>query len=533
VHAVSTRQAADSIKGRCTIRKLILAAVLALLAGTFTLEQSPASAATTHWVNDDDPNPPMVPPGNSCNNPGYATIQSAVNAAAPGDNIQVCPGLYQEQVVIPAGKNNLRLRSTKQWEAVIKAPPVMVPDTLPDAAFTIVRVAGAQNTSILAFTITGPGPGPCGTLHFGVRVDSGGSADILGNHITDIRDTPPPPAVSGCQNGVGVQVGRQFAATTGSAEIVGNVIERYQKNGMTIDNAGSYADIAHNRVLGVGPAPIIAQNGIQVSRGATASVRHNFVAQNLFAPQTVVSTGMLLFQAGSVVADHNTLTLNDVSVYAIATGGSSVHHNDIKASTFDGIAADGETNSQVAYNRTRENGGPGIGVYDTTTSAFDNNKVEDNADSGILLDNADDNGVGNNDVERNGTPDGDTTDGIRVESSSTDNTIHHNHLRDNITHDCHDDSAGGATAGTANFWIQNHGETANRPGICSAGGSGSSLSATTFGWNASFPWYDAFGDAAGYDWAAAYGTIDTLGLLQLGGFSGARDARTRLTIPSP
>jgi len=35
--------------------------------------------------------------------------------------------------------------------------------------YTIVRIAGAQNITILAFTITGPGPGPCGSLHYGVR----------------------------------------------------------------------------------------------------------------------------------------------------------------------------------------------------------------------------------------------------------------------------------------------------------------------------------------------------------------------------
>src|SRR5687767_3703284 len=189
------------------------------------------SAGNTHWVNDDDPNGFLYdPPGTSCNNPGYPTVQSAVNAAGPGDHINVCPGTYNEQVTIPAGKDDIRLRSTHQWEAVIKAPPVMVPDPFLILAFTIVRVAGAQNVTILGFTITGPGPGACGSIHYGVRVSNGGSADILGNHITDIRDTPPPPTVSGCQNGVAVGVGRAADMTTGSARIIGNVIERYQKN---------------------------------------------------------------------------------------------------------------------------------------------------------------------------------------------------------------------------------------------------------------------------------------------------------------
>src|SRR6185295_5452904 len=122
--------------------------------------------AATRWV---DPAATSLPPGTGCGTKaGYTTIQAAVNAAAPGDHINVCPGTYIEQVTIPAGKDNIRLRSTRQWEAVIKAPAVMVPDPFINLAFTIVRVAGAQNVTILGFTIAGPGPGACGSLHHGV-----------------------------------------------------------------------------------------------------------------------------------------------------------------------------------------------------------------------------------------------------------------------------------------------------------------------------------------------------------------------------
>jgi hypothetical protein len=34
--------------------------------------------------------------------------------------------------------------------------------------------------------------------------------------------------------------------------------------------------------------------------------------------------------------------------------------------------------------------------------------------------------------------------------------------------DCEDDSAGPGTAGTANYWINNLGDTANRMGLCKA-----------------------------------------------------------------
>src|SRR6266581_9485826 len=286
-----------------------------------------------------------------CPTAQYTSIQMAVTAAQPGDHIDVCPGTYNEQVIIPVGKDNIRLRSTQRWEAVIKAPP----DNPLDPVKAIVRVNGAHGVTILAFTITGPGSGVCNSLRYGVRVDAGGSADILGNHITDIRDAPPPPTVSGCQNGVAILVGRQFEGTTGSARIIGNVIENYQKNGPTVDNEGSYAELAHNRILGVGPTATIAQNGIQVSRGATADVRQNFVSKNIYSPGTTNSTAILLYPSGAVHTDHNTLTGNDVGAYQSgyefgellcgSPAGSVTGQNRVRASSFDGIVLSGLSTS--------------------------------------------------------------------------------------------------------------------------------------------------------------------------------------------
>jgi hypothetical protein len=137
--------------------------------------------------------------------------------------------------------------------------------------------------------------------------------------------------------------------------------------------------------------------------------------------------------------------------------------------------------------------------------------VKDDAGGGIVLDNADTNLVANNEVMQNGTGTADTTDGIRVEITSTGNTIRHNQVRNNVTHDCHDDSPP-----AANAWLNNHGGTENRPGLCNGTPATMTLEATTaFGWDPNYPWYDAFGDAAGYDWALAYAGIDTDGLLQV------------------
>jgi parallel beta-helix repeat protein len=369
-------------------------------------------------------------PGN-CPNANYPTIQSAVTAASPGDHIVVCPGTYPEQVKIPAGKDNLTLESQKPLQAIIQAPPVM---TAPKA---IVHVNGAKRTAIRKFTIQGPGGGPCDSLEYGVRVDNGGSAEITANRIAHIRDEP----FSGCQNGVAILVGRQAEGTTGTASIRLNLIEDYQKGGIAVGNNGSYADIAFNLIRGVGSTPTIAANGIQVAGGADADVTANAVSDNLYSPQTVVSTGILLFQPGKVDVRSNRLDSNDVGIYSYGTDARTrISGNQVSSSTFDGILLDTVTKTRVEDNESSSND-QGIGVYTTTQAVVESNETDDN-----------------------------TTTGIYAWTDTSNNTFSNNQASNNGGFDCQDDSHGGGTAGTANLWVRNRGVKSSPPGICMSGG---------------------------------------------------------------
>ena len=466
------------------------------------------SGGTTHWVNDDDPNGGIyVPRGSSCNNPGYPKIQDAVNAAGPGDRINVCRGTYPEQVLIPATKNGIRLISVDRWRAVIKAPPIMLPG--PAGTFSIVRVAGAQNVTLLAFTITGPGPGPCMSLHYGVRVDNAGSANILGNHITHIRDEP----MSNCENGIAILVGRNSELETGSAQIIGNVIDNYQRIGPTVSGNGSTAYIAHNRVFGVGPTAINVQAGIQMSDGGAGTIRHNFVAQNIYSPHTSSAHGILMYQSGKASIEHNTVPSNDVGVYMFRAGaGTTVIDNRVRASKFDGVTVDGTDNSQVAHNDIDHSGGPGIAVNVAQNNTLDRNHILYNTDSGVLFFMSTLNVVSSNRVRNNGNGALDQTDGIRIDGASTANRIFDNRLKRNITHDCHDNAVG-------NVWTDNRGETSQPPGLCGEEdtevASDDVMTSSEFGWNASYPWYTDYADAAEVDWTDAYAEFDTESLLAL------------------
>jgi hypothetical protein len=328
-----------------------------------------------------------------CPNAGFTSIQAAVDASGPGDQIKVCSGNYSEQVRIQGSQHDgLRLFSQVPLQATISMPPA-------EAFFprSIVLVEGARDVDIRHFTITGPFylPGCTEAIdrHTGVRVFDG-SATLYGNHITQIRNVNP--ALLGCQDGVAVLIGRQFEGQVGTATIRNNLIDLYQKGAIVVDNTGSYALITQNEIDGdLALSGTTAQNGVQVGRGASADVDHNEIRDNFYCCNNNFDTaaGVLLFEtAAHVTVGHNGVTNNGVGI-DIDEGavGLTIDHNDVTKNRNNGVAA------------------------------FD---------------------------------------------QSSGNTISYNKATNNVPVDCFDDTFGGGTAGTANFWIKDMGLTQNRPGLC-------------------------------------------------------------------
>ena len=358
-----------------------------------------------------------------CPNATEISIQDAVDAAQPGDTVQVCPGTYVEQVTIPNTKDGLVLKSTEQFEAVIKAPAGM---TEPG----IVHIDGADDVTISGFTITGPFTDLSG-LRTGIFVGGGGSATIENNHITAIRGAP----MNGVQNGVAILVGRGSINETGTAVIDGNVIDDYQKGGIVVDNVRSSATITNNEINGAGPTTAIAQNGIQVSGGATAEISDNLVSGNNYTPDGTVAAGILLAGSGPVTVENNTVTHNERGIDAEDADDLTIVGNDVIDNASTGIFLDAVTESLIAENLLKNNGG-----------------------HGIFLGDSDDNNVRGNIIEGN---DG---DGIHVTGSSDSNVIENNSSFKNGGFDFYDDAVPGP-GGTPNVWEDNSGKSSNRPDL--------------------------------------------------------------------
>ena len=209
-----------------------------------------------------------------------------------------------------------------------------------------------------------------------------GGSDVLvkDNHITLVRDTP----FSGCQNGIGLRVGSDFLGFAARAEVSDNLIDEYQKGGIVVDGPGTDVRVQQNRTDGIGPTPITAQNGIQISRSATAEVLTNIVEDNTYtlAP-TFGATGILLFQVdGGVLVKQNNAQRNDDNVGVYETEGATIEQNDLVRSTrFDGIYMSSDTaGNLIRLNFLRNNAehdchddaAPGANVWDNNDGVTEN-----------------------------------------------------------------------------------------------------------------------------------------------------------------
>jgi nitrous oxidase accessory protein NosD len=395
--------------GRRALRVALLALAAMMLLGTGS------ASARNIYVNDDRP---ATPPPSKCEDPEFNSIQAAVTAAMPGDRIYVCAGTYREQVTV-----------TKRLALIGIGRPVINPPTpatvAPPGALVEFRGGASTVASITGFRIAGPliGPANCATDFYGVYVHEAATATITHNEILDIRGEP----LNGCQTGTAVQAGNfigpeNLDSTPGTVLLYENLIARYQKNGVTVNELGSRGHLEKNRIQGVGETPIIAQNGVQFGFGAVGSIEDNLITDNEYAFDTFDATGVLLTQPGERVrVEDNAILRNDVGVLAEGTRRATIEENIVRDSASDGIALAEAFDFGEPFG-----GGP----------TFDS-KIEDN------------------DVRRSGS------DGLLATAGSVDNVFEDNTSLDNGEWDCRDENGDGP-----NRWEDNEGETSSPPTLC-------------------------------------------------------------------
>lgn len=288
---------------------------------------SPATGSVL-WVSSSA----AVGHNTSCASPGYATISAALAANPGGDTINVCSGTYDEQLVITSAVKLIAKGSvTVVGPASPASPTTCDADGGTQPNQDVVDICGpgtAMPVTITGFTIQGSwSPTVCYDSIYGVAVL--GDAKLTMSRST-VGHVGGDPTQDGCQGGVGIEVGLATSGTTadtGTAKLSNDTVTSYQKNGITVDGAGSNATISNTTVTGAGLAAVLAQNGIQISDGATATISGSAVSGDECGdaaagcganPVTnTQSAGILAFDSGALSVTGTTVSASDMGVYNI------------------------------------------------------------------------------------------------------------------------------------------------------------------------------------------------------------------------
>jgi nitrous oxidase accessory protein NosD len=351
-------------------RNLAIAAITALAC----LVAIPAAAsASTAFVSP----APVKAPFNSCASPGYNSIQSAINS--PTTTIHVCAGNYKEQLTITRA---LTLVGAAGAKVELPASPSLSRTAcdVQQASYeeqdlvTLCGTGAAETVKVsgLAFEDSGPSTAECGKQFFGILVGGNLNLVMTGSQVLHAGANP----INGCQQGVAVQVGHHYVVNTvGTATLSGDTITGYQKNGITVDNAGSKATIKSDTITSA-PTAETAQNGVQISRGAEGKVisseitgnecNHSSCGTGSLAEEGEDSTGVLFFEEAKGSVTGSKISKNDIGVYhygqcCTSTNQATITGNTLEEDRYWGMVLD-QGLATVTKNKILAKGSGRVGI---------------------------------------------------------------------------------------------------------------------------------------------------------------------------
>jgi hypothetical protein len=331
------------LRGRSKLLVIVMSAAVALMVTgifAFNVARGVHAAAEVLYVGT------SVGSNTSCASPGYTSVQAAVDAAASGNTVHLCgANTYLGPVVINkkitlVGDSGATIGAPSSWTPISlsRLPSKFTTDNLFDPQALLVVWGSHTKVTISHVSVSGtlPGNGGCADDEYGIVVIDGATATISHDAVENIYDANS--SLYGCQFGVGIQIGRMYWPTAsfgtflkedfvGHATISDTSVSAYQKNGIDVDGPSSTGTVNENTVTGAGRdahfSPIIAQNGIEIARGAAATVTRNLVQDNSYTGSSFASSGGILIYGGCspdpitvrTVIKYNTVINNDVGIY--------------------------------------------------------------------------------------------------------------------------------------------------------------------------------------------------------------------------
>jgi parallel beta-helix repeat protein len=228
------------------------------------------------------------------------------------------------------------------------------------------------------------------------------------NHVAT-RNQTLGAGLGGCQSGLGIFI-QSATGQTSTVSVLASSVHKYNKNGITGNDAGTTLTVTGSYVQGSGvvPSPGAAQNGIQLGFGATGKISADTVIDNIYGDPTIAgSSDILLYDTAEATPPTVSLNIVGNSQYPIVT------YTDTPG------LGDGAT---ISGNKIM-----GTAAYDaidvcSNGNTVSSNTIFDSAESAIHLD-ASCSGTGNNNTVNTNTMLESDCAGILSDPGTSGNTL--------------------------------------------------------------------------------------------------------------
>lgn len=300
----------------------------------------------------------------------YTTIGAAVTAAAAGDEIDVCPALYAEQVLITKPLT-LHGTSANGVGRVLLQPAALINvGNLPFQA--VISVVNTKDVFIDGFAIDAS-----------QNMLSGCSVPLAGIHFSNASGSVTNNAIFGAQlffpkscttlfpgSGFGVQVDTTTGQTGPFSVLVnGNSIHDFNRDGVIVSGSGITAEISDNTITGLGPGSGYFQFGVFIANGAVGRVLRNTITQG---------------NCGTI-DPTSCVNLRSEGVVFRAAGDGSVIDSNVIMSAQSGIFLNGANKAQITNNVIMNiDALDGIDIQGTAAGFFTNSVISGNKISHVF-----------------------------------------------------------------------------------------------------------------------------------------------------
>jgi nitrous oxidase accessory protein len=207
------------------------------------------------------------------------------------------------------------------------------------------------------------------------------------------------------------------------------------------DNVISNNDVASNNY-----------HGIYLDYSTGNVISHNNASLNS-------NDGISLHSSNDNVVSHNNATSNsNDGIYLYSSNDNIISKNEVTSNSYHGVSLYSSSGNLISRNNASSNENNGIHLDHSTTNMIFDGELSFNSLHGIYLFYANDNVVSNNNISKNEY-------GIRLHSSSNNNTFYHNNFLENKNQIWTESVNNWSEDGEGNYWSDYAGQDLNKDGI--------------------------------------------------------------------